>query len=92
MHFPETVAALSLFLGLPWLIFHYITRWKTAPTLTSGDERTIEELFDLARRLDERVRTVERIVTADNPDWRGIASDAPAAAVEDHNDTLRRIK
>ncbi|MDB5693306.1 MAG: pspB [Alphaproteobacteria bacterium] len=92
MHLPETVAALSLFLGLPWLIFHYITRWKTAATLTTGDERTIEALYDLARRLDDRVRTVERIVTADNPNWREIASDAPERAVEDRNETSRRIK
>ena len=21
-----------LFIGLPWLIFHYITKWKQAPT------------------------------------------------------------
>ena len=27
-----------LFLGLPWLVFHYITRWKTAATLTTGDK------------------------------------------------------
>ena len=24
----------TLFIGLPWLIFHYITRWKTAASLT----------------------------------------------------------
>ena len=23
-----------LFIGLPWVIFHYITKWKTAATLT----------------------------------------------------------
>ena len=27
-----------LFLGLPWLIFHYVTKWKQAKTLTLGDE------------------------------------------------------
>jgi phage shock protein B len=91
-HFPEAIAAISLFLGLPWLLFHYVTKWKTAPTLTSADERTIEELYELARRLDDRVRTVERIVTADNPNWREIACDAPESAIEDRNETLRRIK
>ena len=85
-------AIIALFIGLPWLILHYITKWKTAPTLTSADERTIEELCELARRLDERVRTVERIVTTDNPNWREIACDAPESAIEDRNETLRRIK
>jgi phage shock protein B len=85
-------AIVVLFIGLPWLVFHYITKWKTAPTLTSTDERVIEELYDLARRLDDRVRNVERIVTADNPNWREIACDAPESAIEDGTETLRRIK
>ena len=59
-----------LFIGLPWVILHYITKWKTAATLTSGDEALLEELYQLARRLDERVDTVERLVAADNPDFK----------------------
>jgi len=59
-----------LFIGLPWLIFHYITKWKTAATLTSGDEKLLDELHDAARRLDDRLCTIERIMTAENPDWR----------------------
>ena len=64
-------------LGLPWLIFHYITKWKTAATLTNDDESLLEELFQLARRLDERMDTVERLVAADNPEFqpRRIAAD-----------------
>ncbi|MEO6224355.1 MAG: envelope stress response membrane protein PspB [Sphingomicrobium sp.] len=59
-----------LFIGLPWLIFHYITKWKTAATLSSGDEKLLDELHDSARRLDDRLCTIERIMTAENPDWR----------------------
>ena len=59
-----------LFIGLPWLIFHYITKWKTAATLTSGDEKLLDELHDAARRLDDRLQTIERIMTAENPNWR----------------------
>ena len=33
---PLTVVPI-LFIGLPWLIFHYITKCMTAATLTSGD-------------------------------------------------------
>lgn len=59
-----------LFVALPWLIFHYVTKWKTASTLTSGDEALLDELYQLARRLDERMDTVERLVAADNPEFR----------------------
>jgi phage shock protein B len=64
------LAIVVLFLGLPWLIFHYITKWKTAATLTTGDEKLLDELHDAARRLDDRLCTIERIMTAENPDWR----------------------
>jgi phage shock protein B len=39
-------AIVALFIGLPWLIFHYITKWKTAATLTSGDEKLLDDLHD----------------------------------------------
>lgn len=60
----------TLFLGLPWLILHYITRWKTAATLTHEDENLLDELYDLARRLDDRMDTIERIIAADDPNWK----------------------
>ena len=60
----------TLFLGLPWLIFHYVTKWKTAATLTSGDEKLLDDLHEAARRLDDRLCTIERIMTAENPNWR----------------------
>lgn len=54
-----------LFLGLPWLIFHYLTKWKQAKSLSVHDEDLLDELHDLARRLDDRLSTIERIVAAD---------------------------
>ena len=57
-------------IGLPWLIFHYITKWKQAKTLTDGDEKLLDELHDSARRLDDRLCTIERIMTVENPNWR----------------------
>jgi len=59
-----------IFIGLPWVIFHYITKWKTAATLTEGDEKLLDELHEAARRLDDRLGTIERIMTAENPNWR----------------------
>ena len=59
-----------LFIGLPWLIFHYVTKWKQAKVLTMGDEKLLDDLHEAARRLDDRLCTIERIMTAENPEWR----------------------
>jgi phage shock protein B len=60
----------SIFVGLPWIVLHYMTKWKTASTLTTGDEALLEELYQLAKRLDQRMDTVERLVAADNPEFQ----------------------
>ena len=60
----------AIFIGLPWIILHYITKWKTAATITNDDEALLEELYQLAKRLDERMDTVERLVASDNPDFK----------------------
>jgi phage shock protein B len=78
-------------IGLPWLIFHYITRWKTAKTLTSEDENLLDELHDLARRLDDRMLTIERIIQAENPNWRAVAADPVEAALEDRSERLTQL-
>jgi phage shock protein B len=59
-----------LFIGLPWLIFHYVTQWKKNGSLTVEDENLLDELHALARRLDDRMNTIERIVAADSPSFR----------------------
>jgi phage shock protein B len=64
------IAIVTLFIGLPWLIFHYITKWKTTARLTGSDEKLLDELHDAARRLDDRLCSIERIMTAENPNWR----------------------
>jgi phage shock protein B len=63
-------AILAIFVGLPWLIFHYVTKWKQGQTLTREDENLLDDLHDTARRLEERVITIERIMTAENPNWK----------------------
>ena len=64
------IAITSIFIGLPWLFFHYMTKWKTAATLTREDENLLDELYDIARRLEDRMTTIERIIAADDPNWK----------------------
>ncbi len=66
----DALPFIIIFLGLPWIIMHYITKWKTAATITSDDEHLLEELYQLAKRLDERMDTVERLVASDNADFK----------------------
>jgi phage shock protein B len=66
----ELIIIPSIFIGLPWLVLHYVTKWKTAATLTVDDEAMLDELYQLARRLDERMDTVERLVSSDHADFK----------------------
>lgn len=59
-----TVGGLLFFL-MSWLILHYMTKWKQAKTLTNEDEVLLDDLHDTARRLDDRLVTIERIVAED---------------------------
>ncbi|MDK2760691.1 MAG: envelope stress response membrane protein PspB [Sphingopyxis sp.] len=75
----------AIFLGLPWLILHYVTKWKQAKTLTGEDEQLLDELYDTARRLENRLHTVERIISADNPDFRpAVRRDEDMAQLDDY--------
>ncbi len=88
MDFEGVLAILAIFLGLPWIIMHYITKWKTAATITTDDETLLEELYQLAKRLDERMDTVERLVASDNPEFK------PARLMHDReidNEPLREL-
>ncbi|PSJ39417.1 envelope stress response membrane protein PspB [Allosphingosinicella deserti] len=84
---PLTVVPI-LFIGLPWLIFHYITRWKTQATLTREDEQLLDELHEMARRLDDRMCSIERIMSAENPNWRAVSCDPIAEALETRSASL----
>jgi phage shock protein B len=59
-----------LFISLPGMILHYLTKWKSQTGISSQDEALLDELHELARRLDQRIETVERIVAAENPNWK----------------------
>ncbi|MES2494452.1 MAG: envelope stress response membrane protein PspB [Pseudomonadota bacterium] len=66
----ESVVPLAvIFIGLPWIVLHYVTKWRSAATLTTGDEALLEELYQLAKRLDERMDTVERLVSTQHPEF-----------------------
>lgn len=84
-------AILILFIGFPMILFHYLTKWKTAKTLTGSDERLLDDLYELSRRLDDRMTTIERIMSVDHPEWRATAApghDAAPQALLSNDDSI----
>jgi phage shock protein B len=79
-----------LFVALPWLVLHYVTRWKTAATLTNDDERMLGDMHELARRLEDRLDTVERLVAQENPGWQPRRMELDTPDFDPEN--IRRLK
>jgi phage shock protein B len=84
----------TLFIGLPWLVFHYITKWKTMKGLTPEDENLLDVLYETARKLDDRLGTIERIMTAENPGWKQLAADPSRTELplDDHDRRLAELR
>lgn len=72
-----------LFIGLPWIILHYVTQWKKSGSISREDENLLDELYETARRLDDRLHSIERIMAAENPELevRRPAPELPRAEV-----------
>ncbi len=64
-----------LFVILPWIVFHYITKWKEMKGITPEDEASFGDLRTSADRLEDRLRSMERIMDDEVPDWRSRYND-----------------
>jgi phage shock protein B len=59
------VAIVSLFVILPWMILHYISKARSNRNLSEDDERMLEDLWRSARTMERRIETLERLVEPD---------------------------
>jgi phage shock protein B len=67
------VAICSLFIAMPWLFLHYSSKFRAAKGISVQDEQLLDDLYSTARRLDARLESIERIIAADNPNWKDSA-------------------
>jgi len=66
-------APLIIFLAVVaplWIIAHYMTRWRTAKTLSSDDETMLSDLWENAAKMENRLHTLEQILDNEAPGWR----------------------
>lgn len=59
------VAIVSIFVVLPWMILHYISKNRNSRNLTEDDERMLEDLWRSARTMERRIETLERLLEPD---------------------------
>jgi phage shock protein B len=52
---------------------HYKQRERTGPGLANGDQAALSNAMDVARRLEQRVESLERLLDEDAPGWRARA-------------------
>ncbi|MBP2228298.1 phage shock protein B [Azospirillum agricola] len=69
--FGFVIAVLFMVVVAPiWIVFHYITQWRSQRGLTAQDERMLAELWEIANRLEGRIQSLERVLDSEAPNWR----------------------
>ena len=68
---PELIPVLLLTVVAPvWIVFHYITKMKTAKGLTPEDEKMLTDVWESTKKMEDRIVTLERILDIESPSWR----------------------
>lgn len=67
----DTIPILLVTVCAPlWIIFHYVTKMKTAKGLTPEDETMLTEVWESTKKMEDRIVTLERILDIESPSWR----------------------
>ena len=45
-----------------WIVFHYLTLWRSQRGLSPEDERMLADLWASAKRMETRIANLERLV------------------------------
>lgn len=67
----EVIPILLLTVCVPLgIVFHYITKMKTAKGLTPEDEKMLTDIWESTKKMEDRIQTLERILDIESPTWR----------------------
>ena len=68
----EVIPILLITVCFPlWIVFHYVTKMKTSKGLSAEDEKMLSEVWESTNRMEDRIKTLERILDIEAPNWRG---------------------
>lgn len=51
-----------LFVVLPWMFLHYLTKARSNSGLSQDEERMLEEIWRASRTMERRIETLERLI------------------------------
>lgn len=67
----EAAVVLTLAVVVPLaIITNFILKLRQNRGLSVDDERMLSDLWQSAKRMEDRIRSLERILDADQPTWR----------------------
>jgi phage shock protein B len=49
-----------------WMFLHYGSRWRASRGLAAQDEKLLTDLWDAARRMEERMDNLERVIGSES--------------------------
>lgn len=52
------------------VVLHFVTKWKQGREISGDDEKMLEDLYLMSRRMEDRLHTLERILDDQLPEWR----------------------
>ena len=67
----EVIPILFITICFPlWIVFHYVTKMKTAKGLSAEDEKMLTDVWESTKKMEDRIVTLERILDIESPSWR----------------------
>ena len=67
----ELLSIIALTVVAPiWIVSHYVTKWRLAKGLSNDEAQTLEDLWQIAQRMESRVKTLESILDENVDGWR----------------------
>lgn len=53
-----------------WIIMHYVTKMRSARGLSKDDESSLAEVWEISKRMQQRIESLETILDERDPNWR----------------------
>lgn len=67
----EILGIIALTVVAPiWIVSHYVTKWRLAKGISTGDAETLEDLWKIAQGMEQRIETLESILDENVEAWR----------------------